>query len=598
MSLASTINRNDYIGNGNSNTYNYTFKIFSEDDLKVLVKDSVGAVTTLVLGTDYTVTDVNDSAGGTIVLVDASQAWLDVNGNLDTGFSITIRRIVVLDQDTDIRNQGDYFPETIEDEFDKLTMIDQQQQDDLDRSVKLSETVDPTTFNTELPADLVGTADASIITNSTGDGFVMGPTASDISGANASAIAAAASAAAALVSENNASASQELSEEWATNTVSLVETLDYSSKEYAIGIQRRGLASGGSSKDWANYIGGTVDNAEYSAKKYAQDNASSVTTINNLITAFLASTSIQIHLCDYLLLGTGDSATVAFNVSIAPNTTGTIVFFVNGLIQNPTAYSFSGSTVTFTSAPVLGAPVEAFLLASTDAARFTFEAAAGTVNGINAAFTYSGTAKSIDGILVFVDGIFRHKYDYTVNTTTKTITLSTAPAIGQDVTVMYPSDATHASKIVQDVLGTGDGSTTIFRGITVAPFDAESSMVFVDGIFATPSQYTVSTNRKFITFSTAPSLGQVVEFISYYVISLGSFKTEYHVVTAAENTSRTLRLAASPDVVQETLVNVLAADMLIYTTDFTISGDTLTLAASTRGNAVTTGSTLRIYYRI
>ena len=58
------------------------------------------------------------------------------------------------------------------------------------------------------------------------------------------------------------------SKDWAVKTSGQVASSDYSSKEYAVGTQRRGQANGGSAKDWATYTAGTVDNAEYSAKYY------------------------------------------------------------------------------------------------------------------------------------------------------------------------------------------------------------------------------------------------------------------------------------------------------------------------------------------
>lgn len=191
MTISSTTNRNDYIGNGATSVYSYSFKIFSENDLLVTKRTTADVESTLVLTTDYTVTGVGEPSGGTITLV---------AGNLTSGYALTIRRVRDLTQETDIRNQGDFYPEGHEDAFDHFIMIDQQQQDEIDRSAKFPETVDVTDFDPELPADLVGLDGYTIVTNSDGDGWEVGPSTGDISGAAAYAAAAAASAAAAAAS--------------------------------------------------------------------------------------------------------------------------------------------------------------------------------------------------------------------------------------------------------------------------------------------------------------------------------------------------------------------------------------------------------------
>jgi hypothetical protein len=278
MSLSSTTSRNGYTGNGNVDTYSYTFRIFDEDDLVVTVRDTVGVETTLTKTTHYTVSGVGAAGGGSVALVNGAFDWIDGDGDLESGYILTIRRVVALTQITDIRNQGDFYPEIHEDQFDKSTMIDQQQQDEIDRSITLPETVSAADFSPDLPGDILDSADRVPLVNATGDGFADAadwPTATAINGAQASATAAAASA-------TDASQHATTAQRWAKETASTVvdadtaiDSLEYSSKEYAVGTQTRGVAGKGSAKDWATYTGGTVDGSEYSAKYHAQAAAAS-----------------------------------------------------------------------------------------------------------------------------------------------------------------------------------------------------------------------------------------------------------------------------------------------------------------------------------
>jgi hypothetical protein len=153
------------------------------------------------------VTGVGGANGGTVVLVNSAQDWLDGDGDLLTGFALTIRRVVPIVQEADIRNLGAFYPEVHEDAFDYSVMISQQQQEEIDRSVKSPTTLPASSFDPTLPAD-INQASVSLVTNPAGNGFLVGPSASAIEGANADALAAAASAAAALVSETNAAASE------------------------------------------------------------------------------------------------------------------------------------------------------------------------------------------------------------------------------------------------------------------------------------------------------------------------------------------------------------------------------------------------------
>lgn len=198
MTIASANNRMDYTGTGLVSSYAYTFKIFSSSDLLVTVRDTYGVESTLELASDYTVTGAGSGSGGNVVLSAA----------LGDGSHLTIRRVRSVTQTTDIRNQGAFYPEAHEDVFDHLTMIAQQHQDELDRSLKVSETVSGSTFNTTLPSELITIANTVIMTNSDGTGFAAGPTAENIAAVDDLIENVTAYADAALASKNAALAAQ------------------------------------------------------------------------------------------------------------------------------------------------------------------------------------------------------------------------------------------------------------------------------------------------------------------------------------------------------------------------------------------------------
>jgi hypothetical protein len=181
MTISSTTSRNDYTGSDAVLIYAYSFRIFSDTDLRVTVrKISTGVETTLTKTTDYTVSGVGSTSGGNATLVNAGQSWLNVDGTLSSAYKLTIRRVRPLTQQTDIRNQGTYFPEIQEDALDHGIMVAQQQQDGIDRSVKLPETLPASSFSAVLPATLPLYPGSAIIVNATGDGFSLGATAADI----------------------------------------------------------------------------------------------------------------------------------------------------------------------------------------------------------------------------------------------------------------------------------------------------------------------------------------------------------------------------------------------------------------------------------
>ena len=121
MTVSSTTSRNEYNGNAATTSFAYTFRILDEDHIAVYVDDVLQTITT-----DYTVTDVGVSGGGDIEFV-AAPATGTAN--------VIFLRSVPLTQETDYVENDPFPAESHEDALDKLTMITQQQQEQLDRAL-------------------------------------------------------------------------------------------------------------------------------------------------------------------------------------------------------------------------------------------------------------------------------------------------------------------------------------------------------------------------------------------------------------------------------------------------------------------------------
>ena len=142
MTISSQTNRNAYSTNGSLTTFAYTFKILANSHIAVYFTSSAGVVTLKTLTTDYTVTGAGVAAGGDVVFGTAPA----------TGGIVTLVRNVPFTQETDY-TENDRFPaETHETALDKLTMLAQQHDELIDRSMTLPPSVDVSTVSSTYPA--------------------------------------------------------------------------------------------------------------------------------------------------------------------------------------------------------------------------------------------------------------------------------------------------------------------------------------------------------------------------------------------------------------------------------------------------------------
>ena len=162
MTISTTTSRVSYGGNSVTKIFAVPFRFLRNGDLVVELVDAAGAVTTHVLNTDYTVTGADLDAGGTVTMITPPAS----------GERLVIRRVVEATQETDYIS-GDPFPaESHERALDRLTMLVQQNQEALTRTLQLPPTsdADASAINVEAVEVVAGiAADVSAVAGISAD---------------------------------------------------------------------------------------------------------------------------------------------------------------------------------------------------------------------------------------------------------------------------------------------------------------------------------------------------------------------------------------------------------------------------------------------
>ena len=159
MTVSSSINQVSYSGNGTTVLFPVNYYFLQDSHLQVVLITAAGVESIQTLTTNYTVTGAGNEAGGSVTMLVAPLA----------GTTLVIQREVPATQETDYLANDPFPAESHERALDKLTMLVQQNERELDRALKIPLASVPTT-STELPLPqasklLAWNSNASAITN-------------------------------------------------------------------------------------------------------------------------------------------------------------------------------------------------------------------------------------------------------------------------------------------------------------------------------------------------------------------------------------------------------------------------------------------------
>ena len=130
MTVSSSTSKVSFSGNGSLTTFAYSFKIFDQDDLTVILRAADGTETVQTITTHYTVTGVGSASGGNVVFGSAPAS----------GVTVVILREQPLTQGLDLVANDPFPAESLEEALDKLVFMTQKHEEELSRAIKGSRT--------------------------------------------------------------------------------------------------------------------------------------------------------------------------------------------------------------------------------------------------------------------------------------------------------------------------------------------------------------------------------------------------------------------------------------------------------------------------
>ena len=202
----------------------------------------------------------------------------------------------------------------------------------------------------------------------------------------------------------------------------------------------------------------------------------------------------------------GNGSTVAFTMTVAPANTSSIIVAITGVVQDPSTYSVSGTTLTFSAAPPSGTNNISVRYLGIPASGVTTTAYRTVTDSTATAgqTTFTIPSYTVGYVDVYRNGVRLAAADYTATTGT-TVVLASGATAGDTITTVsfYVSSVLNAIQQVSgqstnqtlitptaNTLTSASGSTLQLQtngGTTAVTIDTSQNV----GVGVTPSTWTV-----------------------------------------------------------------------------------------------------------
>ena len=337
MTVSSAVTRNDYIATGGQTIFPYTFETFASSDLIVLQNGAV-----LSEGSQYTVSGVGLDAGGDITLLSGATASDAISVYLDMDLTRT----------TDYQNSGDFLASEVNDDFDRAWLATKQQQNSIDRSLRLPDA--DSTLDMALP--VLASRKGTVLAFDETTGLpVVGPDIADVSSI-------------ASITADIARLADIEDGTLATNAIQ--NTAVVASEIAALGPVASSIPIVAAINTEVGIVAANVTDVTNFADVYQGPSASDPTVRNDasaLQTGDLYFNTTTNELRAYsgsawtstsggsvsVTRFSGTGAQTAYTLPTAPSSENNTQVYIDGVYQQKDTYSVSGVTLTFSEAPPL-----------------------------------------------------------------------------------------------------------------------------------------------------------------------------------------------------------------------------------------------------
>ena len=202
---------------------------------------------------------------------------------------------------------------------------------------------------------------------------------------------------------------------------------------------------------------------------------------------------------------TGNGSATAFTLGAEVTDENNTWVFINGVYQDKSTYSISGTTLTFSTAPQNGYGIEVMKLGSISATSNALVTNSFTGNGSATAYTLGVTPASLHAVNAYISGL--RQDNSTLSLSGNTLTFSTAPPSGASIEIRSIGGINATSVVTPS-------SVTAGTGISVAN-PSEGNFV-ITNTQTTPIKYGVTI----VTGATTATAGRLYVFTASAALTL------------------------------------------------------------------------------